>query len=139
MPGFSFPQDFPLERLIGQEVTQICIGSHDIRINFYKVMGEAGNLNKWESGASIDIETGFIFQIGDSPALVSVNETLGENAGCLTRLLRQWVVSTDRLQDNQLVLRFSNKSELKLLVDEQGFESYHLQIDGKTIDVTKPW
>lgn len=139
MSGFPIPQDFPLANLVGQEVTQVCIGSHDIRINLYKLLPQAGALNKWEAGAVIDIETGFVLNLRGQPRYEASNENLGECGGCLTALLKQQIGAVERLPNNELLIRFSNGAELQLLTDPQGFESYHLHVEGQSIDVTKPW
>lgn len=139
MAGFNFPLDYPLASLVGQEVTQVCIGKHHIGINFYKLNSSAGAINKWRPGASIDIEAGFEFNINGEPQKQGSNENLGEHGGCLTALLGQHIFSVERLLDNGLVIQFSNDATLKLITDEQGFESYHLNVEGETLDVTKPW
>jgi hypothetical protein len=139
MPGFPIPSDFPLSSLVGQEVTQICIGSHDVRINLHKQSTQLESLNKWEKGAAIDIESGYELSGLDLPTQKTSNEDLGEKSGCLTALLRQVVTAFEKLPDNEIMFRFSNGIELKLLTDKQGFESYHLHVEGQSIDVTKNW
>jgi hypothetical protein len=139
MAGFPIPSDFPLSSLVGQEVTQICIGSHDVRINFYKQSTQAESLNKWEEGAAIDIESGYELSGLDLSTQKASNEDLGEKSGCLTALLRQVVTAFEKLPNNEIMFRFSNGIELKLLTDKQGFESYHLHVEGQSIDVTKNW
>jgi hypothetical protein len=64
------------------------------------------------------------------------NENLGSLAGCLTILLRHCISSVERLPKNELALIFSNGARLQLLTDPIGFESYHLYINGASIDVT---
>lgn len=139
MAGFPIPLDFPLTSLVGQEVTQICIGRHHARINFHKRSTELELLDKWEEGAAIDIESGYELIGLDLSFLRTSNEELGEKSGCLTTLLGQVVTAFEKLPNNEIMFRFSNGSELKLLTDKQGFESYHLHVDGQSIDVTKNW
>ncbi|MBC3881941.1 hypothetical protein H8K35_10365 [Undibacterium sp. LX40W] len=139
MAGFPIPSDFPLNSFIGQEVTQICIGSQHVRINFYKRMMGAELFDKWEKGAAIDIESGYELWDLDRCTQKTSNEDLGEKSGCLTVLLGQVITAFEKLPDNEIVFRFSNGNELKLLTDKQGFESYQLNLDGNSVDITKNW
>jgi len=59
-------------------------------------------------------------------------------AGSLAVLLQKEVVSVERLADNELLLIFATDAELRLLTDAAGFESYHVHIDGDSVDVTAP-
>ena len=133
----QIPPEFPLNSLVGQEVTQICIGSHHIRINFYKRSSQLALPNKWEEGAAIDIEFGYELIFPDLSTQKVSNEYLGEKSGCLTSLLKQVITALEKLPDNEIMLQFSNGSELKLLTDKQGFESYHLHIEGQSIELRK--
>jgi len=136
MVGFPIPQDYPLSELVAQELTQICIGSNDVRLNFYQQVQGVSGPSQWRPGASIDIESGFELHEAGAPVQTASNESLGASAGCLTVLLRQCVSSIERLPRNELALIFSNGARLKLLTDPIGFESYHLHINGVSIDVT---
>jgi Family of unknown function (DUF6188) len=138
MPGLSIPEDYPLAKLVGQEVTQVCIGTHHIRLNFYKVVRTQPAPPQWEPGAAIDIEAGFKLRQSNGTVLETSNKTLGAFSGCLTALLGQKISSTERLAENELLVRFSNGAELHLVTDRQGFESYHIHIDHDSVDVTKP-
>ena len=57
----------------------------------------------------------------------------------MVELLGHTVVAVDRRPNNELLLTFSYEAKLLLTVDEQGFESYHLHVDGDSVDVTKEW
>ena len=138
MPGLSIPEDYPLAKLNGQEVTQVCIGAHHIRLNFYKVMRIKPPPTQWEPGAAIDIEAGFRLRQSEGTVFETSDEAIGMISGCLTVLLGQTISSTERLAENELLVRFSNGAELQLLTDRQGFESYHIHIDHDSVDVTKP-
>lgn len=136
MVEFSIPQYFPISKLVAQELTQICIGSHDVRLNFYEIKQGTPNPTEWQPGAIIDIESGFELREGGVAVQTASNENLGYMAGCLTVLLRQCIRSVERLPNNELVLVFSSGAELKLLTDPIGFESYHLHINEASVDVT---
>ena len=136
MVGLSIPEDFPLSNLVAQELTQVCIGAYHVRMNFYRPMASSALQQQWEPGASIDIEAGYEFHEIGVPVQSALNENLGAKAGCLTTLLGQHIVSVERLSENELLLVFSSGSKLQLLTDPVGYESYHIHIDGETVDVT---
>ncbi|MYM97971.1 hypothetical protein [Duganella vulcania] len=132
MNNLSIPDDFPLDVLLNQELTQICIGSNEIGLRFYQT---AGDPHKWKPGASIDIEAGFELFKDGILLCGSFNDRLGFNSGGLTVLLRQSVVALKRLPKNELSLTFSGGFSLNLVTDATGFESYHLQCNEKVVDV----
>ena len=136
MVGFPIPQEYPLSELVAQELTQVCIGINDVRLNFYRRVQDASGQSQWRAGASVDIESGFELHEAGAPVQTASNENLGASAGCLTVLLRQCVSSVERLPKNELALIFSNGAMLQLFTDPIGFESYHLHIDGDSINVT---
>lgn len=136
MTGLSIPDDYPLQDLVGQELTQVCIGKHSVGLKFYQYNGSSGAKPQWESGATVDIESGFELREGISESRVTSNETLGENAGCLTVLLGGHIASVRRLPKNELLLVFVSGAELQLRTDPVGFESYHLFVSGQSVDVT---
>ena len=139
MPGLSIPEDYPLAKLNGQEVTQVSIGRHHVRLNFYRQKQEPVlPTPQWDEGAAIDIEAGFRLQHPDGAVSEAENKNLGISSGCLTALLGKTILRTDRLPENELLIRFSGGEELQLVTDSQGFESYHLHIDGDSVDITKP-
>jgi hypothetical protein len=138
MPDLSIPEDFPVSKLVAQELTQVCIGTHHVRLNFYRLKDPAAGPPPWQPGASIDVEAGFeLRQAGVAPHIAS-NENLGSQAGCLTSLLAQSIGSVERLPENELLLVFLNGAELQLFTDPSGYESYHLHIEGQSVDVTAP-
>lgn len=136
MPSLDIPDDFPLAALIAQELTQVCIGQHHVRLNFYKLADFSATPPKWAPGAAIDIEAGFEFRESSGQVQRAANDTLGSDAACLTSLLGQTVKSVERLERNELLLCFSSSSTLRLCTDPIGFESYHLHIEGESVDVT---
>lgn len=139
MAGLSIPQDFPLEALVGQELSQVCIGRHHLRMRFIKLRAVVAKVPKYQDGANIDVEAGFRLLTASGQVVSAVNSDLAAGTAGLTQLLVQTVTSVQRLPNNELRLHFSDNSELVLLVDSQGFESYHLHVDGESVDVTKEW
>lgn len=135
MIDFCIPEDFPLGTLVSQELTQICIGSNDVRLNFSQI---ADGLEKWKPGSTIDIEAGFELQKDGKIICSAENEGLGFNSGCLTVLLRRSIMVVERLPKNELSLYFSGGFCLRLVTDPIGFESYHIQINSELVDVAAP-
>lgn len=136
MAELCIPEDYPLFELVAQELTQICIGSNGVRLNFYQRVQDESGPSQWRPGASIDIESGFELHHAGGPVKAASNENLGSLAGCLTVLLSQCISSVERLPENELALVFSNGARLRLLTDPIGFESYHLHINGDSVGVT---
>ncbi len=138
MTDLSIPEDFPLSKLVAQELTQVCIGTHHVRLNFYRLTSPPAGSPPWQPGAAIDIEAGFELREAGVAAHTASNESLGSQAGYLTSLLAQSIAAVDRLPENELLLVFSNGAELQLFTDSGGYESYHVHIEGQSIDVTAP-
>lgn len=130
--SFEIPSKFPLSDLLSQELTQICIGIGEISLYFYKKSAMPG---QWEPGATITIEAGFELTHNGSVVCRTSDNKIGLSAGGLTSLLRQTVASVNRLPKGELLLAFSSNLDLRLIIDTQGFESYHLSINGEVIDV----
>ncbi len=139
MAGLSIPQDFPLDALVGQELRQVCIGRHHLRLSFIRLRGVVAGVPKYEDGAHIDVEAGFRLLTASGQVVIAANSDLAAGTAGLTQLLEQTVTSLQRLPNNELRLQFCDNSALVLLVDSQGFESYHLHVDGESVDVTKEW
>jgi hypothetical protein len=139
MAGLSISHDFPLEELVGQELSQISIGRHHLRMSFIKLNAVVAKVPKYQDGANIDVEAGFRLLTASGQVVSADNSDLAAGTAGLTQLLEQTVASVQRLPNNELRLQFSDNSELALLVDPLGFESYHLHIDGESVDVTKEW
>ena len=57
--------------------------------------------------------------------------------GALCRLLGEIIVEVAREPANELRIRFSNGCSLWLHTDPSGFESFHLQVNGESISVTR--
>jgi hypothetical protein len=139
MPGFSIPDYFPLGDLITQELANVSIGRHYVRLQFVRSDGTVAGGANHQNGAAVEIEAGFQLETNDGQTVSAENADLSTGAAALIELLGQTVVSVNRRPNNQLSLIFSDKAVLLLTVDEQGFESYHLHIGGQTVDVTKEW
>lgn len=136
MPPLDIPPGFPLLAILGQEVTQVCIGQSHVRLGFYKVADAASVPKKWKPGANIDIEAGFELQEPNGEFQSATGNLFGTRAGCLTSLLGQTVTACERLERNELLLGFSSGASLCLLTGLVGLESYHLHIEGQSVDVT---
>jgi Family of unknown function (DUF6188) len=135
MPGWSIPPEFPLNELVGQEVTQVCIGFAQVQIHFYR-QPQSGTTDKWKAGARIDVESAFTLQEGGL-GLSRVEPKMFRLAGGqMTNLLGEIVVEVHREPGNELRLAFSKGFSLHLHTDPQGFESFHLHVGDESITVT---
>ena len=139
MGGFSIPEDFPLEEMVTQELTNVSVGRHHVRLLFIRLDNIVAGIPKYKDGAAIDIEAGFRLETNAGRTIIAENSDLATGAAALIELLGQTIVSVDRIPNNQLSLVFSSNAVLLLTVDEQGFESYHLHVGGQSVDVTKDW
>lgn len=139
MAGWSIPEDFPLDELVTQELTNISISRHYVRLSFVRLEGVIAGVPKYKDGASVEIEAGFRLATNDGRTILAENPDLATGAATLVELLGQTIVEVDRRPNNELSLTFSGAATLLLTVDEQGFESYHLHVGGDSVDVTKEW
>jgi hypothetical protein len=137
MAGWSIPEDFALNELVTQELTNISISLHYVRLSFVRLEGVIAGVPKYKDGASVEIEAGFRLAKDDGRTIVAENSDLATGAAALVELLGQTIVEVDRHPNNELSLTFSGMATLLLTVDEQGFESYHLHVGGDSVDVTK--
>ena len=137
MTGLQIPESFPLSALVGQQITQVCIGVGQVQLHFYKLTAGSPP-QRWEPGARIDIEAGFELAMPGADVLIVQNEEISMHGGLLSGLLNDNVSSVSRLAQNELALSFSSDAKLRLLTDAQGFESYHLHVEGESVDVTRP-
>jgi hypothetical protein len=140
MAGLSIPDDFPLNAFVGQELSHLMIGRHHLTMNFIRIRTIVANVPKYEDGARLDIEAGFHFQTVSGESILANNSDIATGAGSLTELLGKTILEVQRLPNNELKIKFSNDSEIVLIVDPQGFESYSLSVDGIWVEaVTKEW
>ena len=135
MPGWPIPPEFPLSELVGQEVTQVCIGFSQVQVHLYR-QPQSGTPDKWQPGARIDVESAFTLEKSDS-SYVTVDPKMFKLAGGqLAALLGERITEVVREPKNELRLAFSSGFSLHLHTDPQGFESFHLLIGGESITVT---
>lgn len=135
MSGWPIPPDFPLDELIGQEVTQVCISAAQVHIQLYR-QPQADNPEKWKPGARIDVESDFTLQNSDSSSIRVGPQMFKLGGGQLAMLLGETIGEVLRAPGNELRVTFSNGFSLHLHTDPQGFESFHLHIGGESISVT---
>jgi hypothetical protein len=136
MPGWPIPPEYPLTELLGQEVTQVCIGLGQVQIHLYR-QPQPGTPDKWKPGARIEAETAFsLGSAGQVPHRID-QQDFCRTGGSLTSLLGQTVIDVRREAGNELQLSFSGGFALILHTDQQGFESYHLHIAGESVTVTR--
>ncbi len=129
MPIPAIPNDFPLDAIVGQELTQVCIGQANVVLHFYKLADAASSTKTWEPGASISIESGFELKQAEAEIESANNGELALRSGTLGRLLGQFVFSSQLLERNELLVRFSNDYSLRLLTDSCKPESFHISLN----------
>lgn len=112
-----------------QELTQVCIGSNDVGLHFYRATNSSA---KWARGASVHMGAGFDLTKNGISIASSTGDGFGYQAGVLTVLLRQCITALTCLPRNELLLSFSNNYCLRLI---SGFESYQLDVAGDIVDV----
>jgi hypothetical protein len=139
MAGWAIPEDFPLGELMTQELTNVSIGRHFVRLLLLRANGTVPGAPKYKNDAAIEIEEGFQLITSDGRTIVATNSDLATGATALIELLGQTITSVDRCPNNELSLVFSDKAVLRLTVNAEGFESYHLHVGGQSVDVTKDW
>lgn len=111
-------RDFENLRLAGGVVTSIAVGQYSA--NFTLVFEDARTAEiRIESGASIS-------EGGTPPIAVDAGPSLGRE---LIGLLGE-VIAEQGLDGSSLLLRFGNGWSLSLLVDESGYESYQIEVNG---------
>lgn len=125
MAGLSIPDDFPLNQLVAQELNQLAIGRHSLSLNFAR--------------DRVDIEAGFEYQTEGGPMIRAGNSDLATPAANLFPLLGQRVTDVAQLPNNELRLQFGESRSLTLMVDDHGYESYHLFVGGQYVTITKEW
>jgi hypothetical protein len=136
--GFPIPADFPLDKLVSQELMNISVGRHYVRLLFQWLDTLTGKYKSGD-GASIEIHAGFRLVNYTRQTTAAENDDLASGAVALLDLLDQTITSVNRCANNELSIGFSGGAKLLLVVDEQGFDSYTLNVGGDSVDVTKEW
>lgn len=135
MHGWSIPPEFPLNELVGQEVTQVSIGFAQLQVHLYR-QPQPGTPDSWKPGARIDVESAFTLEKSGSNPIRVDPQMFKPAGGQLATLLGETVVEVIREPGNELRVAFSSGFSLHLHTDPQGFESFHLLIGGDSITVT---
>lgn len=134
MPRWPIPSDYPLNELVGQEVTQVCMRSAEVHLSLCR-QPQPGSPETWKPGARIDIEFSFTLVTRDSGPVRVEQQMFKVEGGRLATLLGERVEEVFREPADELRLEFSNGTSLRLHVDPQGFESFHLVVAGESITV----
>ena len=135
MHGWPVPPEFPLSELVGQEVTQVCVGLGQVSVHLYR-QPQPGTPDKWKPGARIDVESAFTIQEDASGSTRVEPARFKVAGGTLTRLLGATVAEVIRGRGSEIQVVFAGGFSLHLHTDPQGFESFHLQISGESVTVT---
>jgi len=133
--GASIPNEFPLDELVGQEVTQVCVGAAYVQIHFLR-QSPTGAPDSLKPLARIDVEAAFTIETAASTSIRVEPQLFKYSGQQLTKLLGETVSEVCREPNNELSLEFSNGFVLRLHTDPLGFESFHLHVGGESITVT---
>ena len=125
-----------LNALNGQELTSVMVMTNCVRLQFAKYpLREDGRLT---DEALIDIDSGFELVRQTRKVIGKVSSdrvAFREAAGHLVSLIEHRIADIRMLADRQLRISFSDNSELTLLINEHGFESYRIHASQKSVTV----
>ena len=117
---YGVPDKQRLMRFIGKALIQICIGSHQVILQF-------------EDNLSISVETKIEHDIPDEGAR-HYNEYWKQDTS-LSRLLGARIDDIDVILSRRLCLKFSNEHSISVDDDSNEYEAMAIRIDGDLIIV----
>jgi hypothetical protein len=119
---YGVPTDLPLQRFVGDSITQIAFGQQGIHFNFEKAGSICVDFGKW--------------QIHDSSGTI-VDESIGEDALASTRqqyrvhvILGSAVTKFEIDAPRSFTLTFASGHRLTVYDDSQQYESFAIEPDG---------
>jgi hypothetical protein len=115
---YGLSKDVDLKFFEQQELQQLCVGRHEVILNF-------------ASNITLTIQSRFA--CSTNRQLPSVNADLPLSASSLLPLIGAHVVNADGGTDGTLKLTFSNGEHLLVYDDEPNYESYVITRSGETI------
>ncbi|WP_157597857.1 MULTISPECIES: DUF6188 family protein [unclassified Rhizobacter] len=116
-------------RLIGQQLCSVLTAIDYITLKFVKYPLSA--TGDFSDSALIDIEEGFEVAGTDGTVTVRKNEDLGvfqKGAVSFINLIGQVVTSAGFSQKGELELQFGTHATVRLLLSDQGFDSFNLTL-----------
>ena len=116
----ALPQEFDCGFLVGRRLEQICFNENQISLHF-------------NADASITIEAGYSYQVGDLPVSAPISSVPASHSN-LMELLGQTISRVEATSDGTLALVFENGHELRCF-DNPHYESYRIRDGARTIIV----
>jgi hypothetical protein len=117
---YGLPKDINLHFLEGQELGQVCVGMHEVILNFSRNTG-------------ITIQSKFSSSADGSSS--GNNTGLPLSASSLLRFVGSVVTSIHAETDGTLKLQFSNGLDLTIFDDDPHYESYVINHNGAIVVV----
>ncbi len=108
---YGLPKDTELSFLLNGEVTQICVGSHDLQIRFVEDF-------------SISLQGEFDYAHEDQSQERTQNYV--ESSACLMALLGRKIAEWEIQGKGTLALRFDNSALLRIHDSSERYESYQI-------------
>ena len=114
----SIPADLPLERFLGHDLAQICLGEHQLQLRFHP-SGSISIEGHWElhdqAGALVD----------------SAQEHRARESYRIHRLLSTAVVRASVAAPHSFTLFFASGLALTLFDDSKHYETIAMEFDGQ--------
>lgn len=117
---FGVPKKERLTGLVGKELVQVCISSHQVILKF-------------DEDAQINVESSFQHMTENKD--VRRYDDFWKQDSSLTSLLSSSVIRVENVNDRRLCLHFSNGEAICLSDDSDEYESFHISIEGEVIVV----
>lgn len=122
---FQLPNDYPLVAFAGRNVVDILEGSHFVQITF----------EPSDDGASVLVEGPVILRSPSGEETRMENEDLVVGNSFFEHLRNTQVKDVLRISAASCCFKFSNGWSLDLIGEKDGYESYHLHVNGESCDV----
>ncbi|MDE1901669.1 MAG: hypothetical protein KGI37_08510 [Alphaproteobacteria bacterium] len=116
---YSFPKDVDLSLLNGSTLEMICFNINQISLHF-------------EKRASVIVESSLRYtQPGKTAQMLSPPVRQAD----IMQLIGRRIEHAASTATNSLLLSFGDAGQIECVASPDGYESYHLSFDGKTITV----
>ncbi|MBW8372385.1 MAG: hypothetical protein K0M66_15640 [Thiobacillus sp.] len=122
---FQLPNDFPLVAFVGRNVVDILEGAHFVQITFEPSDG----------GASVLLEGPVVLRSPSGEEMRMENEDIVVGNSFFKHLCTTQVSDVLRISAASCRFKFSNGWSLDLVGEKDGYESYHLLVNGESCDV----
>jgi hypothetical protein len=117
---YGLPANFNAELFQGKTLLQVCIGAHELILNF-------------DEGLSVTITSSVEFKRSDGSSQYC--DDFCASASTVSSLVNKKVITAEAEAPRALKLKFENGEGLSIVDDSKEFESYTINYRGKTIVV----